>query len=352
VRIRDRDTEALGRGLAAVRGILDPRVKRKRISARQRDEVMAMISPTTDYSGFKNADVVIEAVFEDLELKLRMVREVEEKGEAEVIFASNTSTIPIARIAQASRHPHTVIGMHYFSPVEKMPLLEVIVTEKTAPWVTATCVELGKRQGKTVIVVRDGVGFYTSRILGPYMNEAFRILAEGVPISAIDNALLDFGFPVGPIKLLDEVGIDVAQKASAVVRETHGSDAMPPGLDTLIADGRYGRKSKRGFYRYDGKKGVDESVYELLGIHPEKRLPGEQIAERCVFQMVNEAYKCLSERILRSERDGDIGAIYGLGFPAFHGGPFRFAERRGREVIRARFRQLESELGPRFHPAV
>lgn len=353
VRIKDRDAQSLGRGLAYVREIVDERVAKRRMTPRERIELMSMISPTTDYTGLHDARVVIEAVFEDLELKKQVVRDVEAAGPSDVIFASNTSTIPITRIAEASAHPETVIGMHYFSPVHKMPLLEIIVTDKTAPWVTATCVKLGKRQGKTVIVVRDGVGFYTSRILGPYMNEAFHLLAEGVSIEAIDGALVQFGFPVGPVKLLDEVGIDVAQKASAVVREAFGDrlDA-PPGMEALITDNRLGRKNKRGMYLYDGKKkGVDPSVYRLLGITPSKELSADEIARRCVLQMVNEAAYCFGEGILRSARDGDIGAIFGLGFPPFRGGPFRYADQLGIDSVVAALRGYESAVGKRFAPA-
>ncbi|MEM7437399.1 MAG: 3-hydroxyacyl-CoA dehydrogenase NAD-binding domain-containing protein, partial [Myxococcota bacterium] len=200
VRLKDRDSNGVLAGLRYVRDIIDGRVKRKRLSPAQADQLMLQTTGTTTYDGFQDADVVIEAVFEDLGLKQQMVRDIEENGKDDVIFASNTSSLPITKIAEASKHPETVIGMHYFSPVHKMPLLEIIVTDKTADWVTATCVELGKKQGKHVIVVRDGVGFYTSRILSPMMNEAAHLVAEGVPIEKIDGAMLDWGFPVGPIK--------------------------------------------------------------------------------------------------------------------------------------------------------
>ncbi|ACY15958.1 fatty acid oxidation complex subunit alpha FadJ [Haliangium ochraceum] len=353
VRLKDRDPASVGRGLRAVREIVDGQLKRKRLSARQRLELMNRVTPTTDYSGFGDADVIIEAVFEDLALKRRIVAEVEAACGPETIFASNTSTIPIGRIAEASTRPETVIGMHYFSPVDKMPLLEIIVTEQTAPWVTATCVALGKAQGKTVIVVRDSVGFYTSRILGPYMNEAFHILAEGVSVERIDRALVDFGFPVGPVKLLDEVGVDVAHKAGTVMREAFGErmDA-PPGMERLIDDERLGRKNQRGFYLYGGKKkGVDDSVYELLGVAPGRETAADEIAERCALQMVNEAAHCFGEGVLRSARDGDIGAIFGLGFPPFRGGPLRYVDALGAGVVVERLRALAGRFGKRFEPA-
>ena len=356
VRMKDRDDEGVLRGMEYVRNILDGRVKRKRMSKTDAARWMSTVSGTTDYSGFDTCDVVIEAVFEDLSLKQRIVKEIEEAGPAEVIFASNTSSLPITKIAEASKHPETVIGMHYFSPVHKMPLLEIIVTDKTAPWVTATCVELGKKQGKTVIVVRDGVGFYTSRILAPFMFEASHLLAEGVPIDRIDGALMDFGYPVGPIKLMDEVGIDVGEKVGHIMHDAFG-DRMspPPGIDRLIADKRFGRKNKRGFYKYsDDSKGdreIDESIYGVLGISPTNKLSKDEIIERCALQMVNEAALCFGEGILRSARDGDIGALFGLGFPPFRGGPFRYVDATGADKVVRKLEGYRDRLGARFTPA-
>lgn len=356
VRLKDRDSAGVASGLKYVRRLLDKKVKRKHISKIDREVVMNRVSGTVEYSAFGSVPVVIEAVFEDLGLKHRVLKDVEDAGPADVIFASNTSSIPITKIAEGSRHPETVIGMHYFSPVEKMPLLEIIVHEKTADWVTATCVALGKKQGKTVIVVNDGVGFYTSRILGPLMNEAAYILNEGVPVEAIDKALADWGFPVGPITLLDEVGIDVAEKVGHIVHG-HFGDRMkpPPGFEKLVADKRYGRKNKRGFYLYDGdkkgKKKVDESVYEVLGLRPDKELAAEEIAQRCGLAFVNEAALCFGEGILRSARDGDIGAIFGLGFPPFRGGPFRYVDAVGAKEVVRRMQRYRDRLGNRFAPA-
>jgi 3-hydroxyacyl-CoA dehydrogenase/enoyl-CoA hydratase/3-hydroxybutyryl-CoA epimerase len=287
-----------------------------------------------------------------------VLRDTEAACGPETIFASNTSSLPIGKIAEASAHPETVIGMHYFSPVEKMPLLEIIVTPKTADWVTATCVELGKKQGKTVIVVNDGVGFYTSRILGPMMNEAAYILGEGVKVEDIDAALVDWGFPVGPITLLDEVGIDVAAKVGPIMLEEFGDRlSAPAGFDKLIADDRKGRKNGRGFYLYPkdgtkkGKKEVDASVYAVLGLTPDKTVPKDEIAQRCALMFVNEAALCYGEGILRSARDGDVGAIFGLGFPPFRGGPFRWVDTIGvKEVVR-RLDHFRDRLGKRFQAA-
>jgi 3-hydroxyacyl-CoA dehydrogenase/enoyl-CoA hydratase/3-hydroxybutyryl-CoA epimerase len=357
VRLKDKDPEGLARGLSQIKSLVDGRVARKRMTPREAAERMALITGTTGYDGFAGCQVVIEAVFEDLALKHRVLRDIEAVTPPETIFASNTSSIPIARIAEASVRPETVIGMHYFSPVDKMMLLEIIVTPRTASWATATCVELGKKQGKTVIVVNDGVGFYTSRILGPLMSEAAYVLAEGVRIEDIDEALVDFGFPVGPITLLDEVGIDVAEKVGHIVHEAFGDRMMPPpGFDKLIADQRFGRKNGRGFYRYGqkrakGKKEVDTSVYGVLGVTPGKSIPKDEIAQRCALRFVNEACLCYGEGILRSARDGDIGAIFGLGFPPFRGGPFRWVDTVGaREIVR-RLEHFRDRFGPRFAPA-
>jgi len=354
VRLKDKDSEGVGRGLKYAAKILGKKLKRRHITEIEYGQKMTRIAGAVEYTAFDRIPLVIEAVFEDLGLKHRVLRDVEEAGPDDVIFASNTSSIPITKIAEGSEHPETVIGMHYFSPVEKMPLLEIIVHEKTADWVTATCVELGKKQGKTVIVVNDGVGFYTSRVLGPLMNEAAYVLNEGVPIEDIDRALMDWGFPVGPITLLDEVGIDVAAKVGPIMQAEFGDRlAAPPGFDRLIADGRHGRKNGKGLYTYEkGKKGdVDESVYRVLGVTPNKTIPKDEIAQRCALQFVNEACLCFGEGILRSARDGDIGAIFGLGFPPFRGGPFRYVDSVGAKEIVRRLNRFRDRLGNRFAPA-
>jgi 3-hydroxyacyl-CoA dehydrogenase/enoyl-CoA hydratase/3-hydroxybutyryl-CoA epimerase len=354
VRLKDKDDAGVGRGLAYVRNIVDERRDRKSLSRFEHERILSRITGTVDYSGLGNADVVIEAVFEDLALKHRVIQELEAATRPDCIIASNTSTIPIGKLAEASRHPETVVGMHYFSPVHKMPLLEVIVAPKTAPWVVATAVELGRRQGKTVIVVRDGPGFYTSRILAPYINEAAWLLAEGGDVAKIDDAMVEFGFPVGPLQLLDEVGIDVAHKASKTMLEAFGDRMIgPEALQRVIDDGRLGRKNGRGFYTYGTKKkGVDESIYDLLpGGRKRRGIAREDVQQRLSLQMCNEAALCLQEGILRSPRDGDIGAIFGLGFPPFRGGPFRYMDVVGAPEIVRRLRTFEDRLGKRFKPA-
>ena len=359
VRLKDKDDEGVGRGLHYVRGILDERVKRRQLSREERDQVFARLTATTDYTGLRDAGIVIEAVFEDLALKHRVLRDVEAVTSENAIFASNTSSIPITRIAEASKRPHTVVGMHYFSPVHKMPLLEVIRTKATSPEVVATAVALGKKQGKTVIVVNDGVGFYTSRILAPYMNEAAYLLSEGVPIETLDRALVDWGWPVGPVTLLDEVGIDVAAHVGPIMLAAFGERFTPPDtMAKLIADDRKGRKNERGFYLYGKnatgkKKAADPSVYATLGIEPKKDSPvlAEELQMRCSLQFVNEALRCLGEGVLRSPRDGDIGAIFGLGFPPFRGGPFRYVDTIGAAEILRRTQGYYDRFGKRWEPA-
>ena len=353
VRVREKDDVAAARALGSVRGLLDERVKRRAMDRLERQSTMRLLTSTTDWSGFERVDLLIEAVFEDLALKQEMLRAFE-RVNPRGIFASNTSSIPIGRIAEASAHPETVLGMHYFSPVQKMPLLEVIATPRTAPEATATAVAVGKKQGKTVIVVNDGPGFYTSRILAPYMNEAAEILLEGASVEDIDGALTAFGMPVGPITLLDEVGIDVGAKVGKILHQAFGERMAPPkALERLVEDGRLGRKSKKGFYTYGtDKKEVDQGIYDLLpGGRKRQRMSRDEIAERVVLQMVNEAIRCLGEGILRTARDGDVGAVFGLGFPPFLGGPFRYADAVGAKVLLERAERWHDRFGDRFEPA-
>jgi 3-hydroxyacyl-CoA dehydrogenase / enoyl-CoA hydratase / 3-hydroxybutyryl-CoA epimerase len=354
VRMKDTDTARIGKGLAAVHAVVQERLTRRQITRQQFQDYMSLVGGTTDYSGFESVDLVIEAVFEDLSLKHRVIQEVEPAIDNTAVYASNTSTIPITRIAEMATHPDRVLGMHFFSPVHRMPLLEVIVTPMTAPEATVTAVAYGKKLGKTVIVVNDGPGFYTTRTLSAYMNEAGRLLEEGAPIDALDKALVDFGFPVGPITLLDEVGIDVGGKVGLVLAEAFGARMSPSeAMRRIVGAGRTGRKGGNGFYRYDesGKKGkVDETIYELIG-GQRREIPPDEMVERCVLAMVNEAVLCLQDGILRSPMDGDIGAVFGIGFPPFRGGPFRYVDSVGAGRIVERLEELNARFHPRFAPA-
>jgi 3-hydroxyacyl-CoA dehydrogenase/enoyl-CoA hydratase/3-hydroxybutyryl-CoA epimerase len=364
VRLVDRDDAGIGRGLAAVKKHVDQRVKRKRISREEGAATLAKLSYGEALP--RTAPLVIEAVYEDLALKHEVLRRVERELPA-AIFATNTSAIPVDAIADGATHPENVVGMHYFSPVPKMPLLEVVRGAHTSDEAIATAVSLGKKQGKTVIVV--GPGSYTTRVLGAYLNEAAWLLAGDataapVAIDAIDRALVQWGFPVGPFQLLDEVGIDVAAQVGEVLRRGNAPRFQPPPpLARLLADGRKGRKNGRGFYDYSQKKSpfgvrsprqksVDPSVYDLLGITTfDTRIPREELQMRCALAFVNEAVACLDEGILHAERDGDIGAIFGLGFPAFRGGPFHYVRFLGAAEVVARLRGFEQRFGPRFAPA-
>jgi 3-hydroxyacyl-CoA dehydrogenase/enoyl-CoA hydratase/3-hydroxybutyryl-CoA epimerase len=371
VRLKDRDDVALGKGLKYISDLFDERVKKRQVTRVERDQYLGQLTAATDYSGLKGADMVIEAVFEDIELKHHVLREVERHARDGFIFASNTSSIPVTRIAEAAKHPENVVGMHYFSPVHRMTLLEVITTRQTSPEVVATAVAVGKRQGKNVIVVHDGAGFYTSRILGPYINEAAWLLMEGVAIETIDEALTAWGWPVGAMKLVDEVGIDVAAHVGSTLVAAFGSRVEPaPAFGKLVADGRKGKKNERGFYRYgesaqkrgllgaSAEKGkrADASVYPLLGlaVADAKRkspVPIEEVQMRCSLQLINEAMHCLGEGILRSARDGDIGAIFGLGFPPFRGGPFRYVDSIGAVETLRRIDGYAQRFGKRWAPA-
>ncbi len=353
-RLKDSDLTRVGKGLKAATGLLKERLARRRLTRPQYERLTALLSGGTDFSGFSRADLVIEAVFEELEVKRQVLAEVEAEIRADTIFATNTSTIPIHQIAARARHPERVLGMHFFSPVDRMPLLEVIPTEATSRDTIVTAVRFGRRMGKTVIVVADRPGFWVNRILSPYLNEAGHLLQEGVRIEVIDATMTDFGFPVGPVALLDEVGLDVAHKAGSVMHEAFG-DRMKPAasLARMLGATRLGRKNGRGFYHYKAghKAGVDRSVYPLLAVRPTDEADAEVVGQRLVYAMLNEAALACADRVVRSPRDADIGAIFGIGFPAFRGGPLRMLDDVGAGKVVETLYQLQEHFGERFRPA-
>ncbi|AMG59335.1 fatty acid oxidation complex subunit alpha FadJ [Pantoea vagans] len=355
VRIKDISLEGVNHALKTSWELLSKKVKRRQLTPAQQQQQMARITGGIDYQGFSQRDVVIEAVFEDLALKQQMVSEVEAHCQPHTLFASNTSSLPIEEIAAKAQRPENVIGLHYFSPVDKMPLVEVIPHLNTSTATVVTIVALARSQGKTPIIVADKPGFYVNRILTPYINEAMRCLLEGEPIDHIDRALVKAGFPVGPIQLLDEVGIDVGSKISPILHQAYGERfAAPAAFDAVLKDGRKGRKNSKGFYRYDQprwqRKKPDTSLYTLLKVMPQARQSEAQIAERCMMMMLNEAARCLDEQVIRCARDGDIGAVFGIGFPPFLGGPFHYMDKLGAAEVVNRLTRLTQQHGDRFTP--
>jgi 3-hydroxyacyl-CoA dehydrogenase/enoyl-CoA hydratase/3-hydroxybutyryl-CoA epimerase len=352
VAMKDRDLEAVGRGLGVAAKLFRGLVERRRMPRPEAEIAMARLHGTADYAALARARFVIEAVFEDPEVKRRVLRETEEAAPEGLIFASNTSTIPIARIAKAARDPERVVGMHFFSPVHKMPLVEVIRHPGSSEEAVGTAVAVGRRMGKTVIVVGDGPGFFTSRVLGPFVNEAAWLLAEGAAIDDVDRAAREWGWPVGPLALLDEVGLDVAGHAGRVMADAFGERmAPPPVLAALAGDGRTGRKGGRGFYRYDGeKKQVDDAVYELIEWEPAE-IDDDEIAERLWLAMLNETARTLEDGVIENPADVDIGVIFGFGFPPFRGGILRHADRVGLDEVVARLDHYAGRYGERLAPA-
>jgi len=353
VRLKDADLPRVAKGLASAREILDDRLRRRRLDKYEHARLVALLSGSDTYAGFGGADLVIEAVFEDVGVKQQVLKEVEAATRDSSVFASNTSTIPITRIAEAAHRPGQVIGMHFFSPVARMPLLEVIAGARSAPAAVSTAVAFGRRLGKTVIVVKDSPGFWVNRILAPYMNEAAHLLLQGVAMEEIDRLMAQWGFPVGPITLLDEVGLDIAAKAAGVLHAAFGERlAPPPALDALVKAGRLGRKAGKGFYKYaKGKKGgPDPAAYHLLGAHPNGGVRPAEIIQRLTLVMLNEAARAVGEGVVRVPRDGDIGAVFGIGFPPFRGGPLRHADDLGAGRIAAELERLAGQYGTRFAP--
>jgi 3-hydroxyacyl-CoA dehydrogenase/enoyl-CoA hydratase/3-hydroxybutyryl-CoA epimerase len=364
VRIRDVSPEAVARGLATIRKLVDEGVARRRFEPHEGREILRRVSGGPDYAGFARADLVIEAVFEDLSVKRKVVSELDAVLSNDAVIATNTSALPISEIAREAKRPERIVGMHFFSPAQRMPLLEVVRAAGSADWAVEKAVSLGAKMGKTVIVVADSPGFYTSRVLGALMNEAAVLVGEGARLEDVDRALTEFGFPVGPFVLYDEVGLEVAQHAGETVAHAFG-DRTPQAtiVADLVARGDTGRKAGRGFYIWPRAPQLPALAQRLLpqprraanpvvyGGAPRKGMPESEIQDRLVLLFVNEAIRCLDEGVLQSPTDGDLGAVLGLGFPPFLGGPFHYADSLGAQVLTARLRTLADRHGRRYEPA-
>lgn len=358
VRMKDISNEALALGFKQASEVWSKKLKTKRMTQFDYDEKMAKITGSLDYSGFKHMDLVVEAIVEDMKIKKSVIAETVKHCRPDCIIATNTSSLSVTEMAEAHPKPENFAGMHFFNPVHKMPLVEVIRGAKTSDVATATVFELAKKMGKTPVVVKDGPGFLVNRLLMPWMIEGMHLLAEGMEIEKVDRWYTHkFGMPMGPFRLMDEVGLDVCVKVVKIFKASLGARIEVPDIaEKLTKTDRLGKKNKKGFYLYDdrGKQlGVDNSIYAEMGLgQPKNPLSEKQCIERGIFAMINEAALTLIEdRIVDTPQAVDLAMIMGTGFPPFRGGLLKYADSLGTQYIVGELEVYATQFGARFKPS-
>jgi 3-hydroxyacyl-CoA dehydrogenase/enoyl-CoA hydratase/3-hydroxybutyryl-CoA epimerase len=354
VRVRDIAPASLTRALVTVCSLIDERGRKKRARAGERDNQMARVLPTLDLSGLGRADFAMEAVVEDLDVKRKVFAELEVRMRADAVLATNTSSLSVDALAAGLQHPQRFCGFHFFNPVHRMPLVEVVRGAATSDATLVTAVALARRLGKTPVVVADAPGFVVNRILMPYLREALHLLEEGYSLTDIDASMTRFGMPMGPFAVVDEVGLDVADKVAKVLaRAFPATMSEAPALGRLVAAGRLGKKNGLGFYRHRRRtRTADPAVITLLGFERERKAPSlETLSERMVLAMINEAARCLGEGVVSDAGMLDVAMIFGTGFPPYRGGVLRWADTLGLPKVESRLLALRAEKGERFAPA-
>ncbi len=351
----DSTQEAADRGKAYSEKYADGGIKKGRSTPEKKEALLSLITPTTDYSALANCDLIIEAVFEDPGVKAEVTAKAEAVIPADCIYASNTSTLPISGLAKASSRPEQFIGIHFFSPVEKMSLVEIIKGEKTGDRAVAKALDYVRQIRKTPIVVNDARFFYANRCIIPYINEGVRMVGEGVEPALIENAARMLGFPVGPLQLNDETSIDlgvkIAKATKAALGNAYDAGAADEVLFWLFDQGRMGRKSKSGYYAYDeaGKRlGIWPGLRDKYTAEADAQPELIDVQHRLMFSQVLEAVRALEEGVLMDIREGDVGAILGWGFAPWSGGPFSWLDMLGAAYAAERCDQLEAAYGARF----
>jgi 3-hydroxyacyl-CoA dehydrogenase/enoyl-CoA hydratase/3-hydroxybutyryl-CoA epimerase len=354
----DTTAENALRGRAYSEGLMDKALKKGRTTAEKREALLARITPTVRYEDLSGCDLVIEAVFEDRAIKADVTRLAEARIGADAVFASNTSTLPITSLARASARPGHFIGLHFFSPVDKMPLVEIIVGEKTAPETLARAFDFVRQIGKTPIVVNDSRGFYTSRVFATYIMEGLAMLREGVHPRHIEAAGLAAGMPMPPLALQDEVSLSLGLHVADQTRKDLAAAGLPyvehpgePVLRRMCELGRVGRKAGKGFYDWsDAGRALWPGLADLFPV-ASSQPPQRDLVDRLLFAQANEAARCMEEGVLRSVADANVGSILGWGFAPFHGGALQFINAMGTKRFVERARELASAHGARFEPA-
>lgn len=334
--MKDLTTDALNLGLKQSSSNFQGALKRKKITPDEFERKQRSITAQLDYSGFKKIDLVIEAVVENMNVKKSVFAEVEKHVHRETLLTSNTSSLSVQEMSQALEYPERFAGLHFFNPVHLMPLVEIIVHDKIAPETIEALYKWVLRVKKTPVIVKDGPGFLVNRILMPYLNEAGFLLEEGVSLKDLDQAALDFGMPMGPGRLLDEVGIDVGVKVAKILHDGLGERAASSKLSSkMVEKGLLGKKSSKGFYLYDEKgkpTGANPEVEELLP-KEKKKMSESELQMRMFLPMINEAAAILQDGIVQTAGDVDLGLIFGIGFPPFRGGLLRYADSEGLDNI-------------------
>ncbi|MEP1472263.1 MAG: 3-hydroxyacyl-CoA dehydrogenase NAD-binding domain-containing protein [Halieaceae bacterium] len=356
--LKDLSEDAAHKGKAYTTALLDKRVERGRMTPEQREEVLARITPTADNDDLQGCDLIIEAVFENIELKHKITKSTEAQLAPDGVWGSNTSTLPITQLAEASAKPENFIGIHFFSPVDKMPLVEIIMGEKTSDATLARAFDYARQIKKTPIVVNDSLGFFTSRTFGTYLDEGVQLLHEGVHPVLIDSMGKAVGMPVGPLAVYDEVSMELSRKAQETwktmgVQDKWGDGSVAREVVGVMIDGhgRGGRHHGGGFYEYadDGSKAIWPPLLDLFH-KPEVSVSEQDIKDRLLFRQVIESLKCLETNVLRSVEDGNIGSIMGIGAPVWTGGFLQFVETYGHQAFVDRCNELAEKYGERFNP--
>ncbi len=357
VRLKDLNWDAITKGLHTANDYNRQLTKRKKMTPGNANLLLHRMSGTVDYRGFQGVDLVVEAVVEDLNIKRKVLAEAEHHLRDDTILVSNTSSLSITDMAMALKHPERFAGMHFFNPVNRMPLVEVIPGPATSPQTIAAVAELVRRIGKTAVVVKDCPGFLVNRILLPYMNEAARCLEDGASIELIDRTIFDFGMPMGPFTLSDEVGLDVGYKVAKIL--AHGYGERMEVADTLrvVYEELHllGTKGGKGFFLHDAKGVKTEANGELMSAlrsrHPVTRVvDADEIRDRCLLIMVNEAARCLEEKIVDKAASLDLAMVMGTGFPPQRGGLLHYANQLGTRTVADRLNALSDRCGKRFVP--
>ncbi len=353
VRMKDINAKAVSSGLKEAWHIFSKRRKKGILTEIQARDGFDRITGTTDYSGFANTEIAIEAVVENMGIKKSVLRDFEAVAGNSSIFASNTSSLSITEMATVSSRPDKVVGMHFFNPVEKMPLVEIVRGKKTSEETVAAIATFARRIGKLPVIVADGPGFLVNRILLPYLGEAIAILEQGGRIEEIDNALLQFGMPMGAFILIDETGIDIGHKVSEILHQGLGDRAKPSGLiGALYKEGYLGKKNGKGFYLYKGRKRTkpDTFIYSKISTQTRSKISPEEIVDRPILMMIKEAALCLEEKIINTPEMLDAALIFGIGFPPFRGGLLKYADKIGAKAIVEKLEQYAIKYGQKFAP--